>query len=81
MPTDLKTLAMVTNLSNEDQLVYDIHDILKAYQNVAIKRLMDNMVMAVLERWWLGRSGFVMIFGSDFVGRLSDGELASNRGR
>jgi hypothetical protein len=44
---------------------------------VAIKRFMDNVVVAVAERWWLGPSGFVGMFDGEFVGNLSDEELAS----
>lgn len=64
-------------LSNEDQAVYDIHDIVKAYYKVAIKRFMDNVVVWVVERSWLGPVGFIGMFDGEFVGRLSDEELAS----
>ncbi|KAK7177581.1 dynamin family protein [Paraphaeosphaeria sporulosa] len=38
------------HLSNEDQAVNDIHDILKAYYKVAMKRFTDNVVLQVTER-------------------------------
>ncbi|EXJ75418.1 uncharacterized protein A1O5_02114 [Cladophialophora psammophila CBS 110553] len=74
---DLTALANAAHLGNEDQAVYDIHDILKAYYKVAIKRFMDNVVMAVVERWWLALGGFVGMFDGEFVGNLSDEDLAS----
>lgn len=73
----LRDLANTVHLSNEDQAVYDIHDILKAYYKVALKRFMDNVVIAVVERSWLGPAGFVGKFDGEFVGRLSDEDLAS----
>ncbi|KIX03127.1 uncharacterized protein Z518_06677 [Rhinocladiella mackenziei CBS 650.93] len=74
---DLAALTKAAHLSNEEQAVYDIHDILKAYYEVAIKRFMDNVVVSVVERWWLGPNGFVGMFDGEFVGSLSDEELAS----
>ncbi|KAK5214698.1 hypothetical protein LTS03_011882, partial [Exophiala xenobiotica] len=50
------------NLSNEDEAVYSIHDILKAYYKVAIKQIMDNVVVGVVERSWAGPVGFVGMF-------------------
>ncbi|KAK7883400.1 hypothetical protein LTR67_011271 [Exophiala xenobiotica] len=77
---NLAEITKATHLSNEDQAVYDIHDILKAYHKVAIKRFMDNVVMGVVERSWLGPAGFVGMFDGEFVGNLSDEELASIAG-
>lgn len=77
LPVSLPELTNAVHLSNEDQAVYDIHDILKASYKVAIKRFMDNVVVGVVERSWLGPVGFVGIFNGEFVGRLSDEELAS----
>jgi hypothetical protein len=44
-------------LSNEDQAVYNIHDILKAYYKVALKRFIDTLVLQVVERHYLGNKG------------------------
>jgi len=77
IPVDLPQLTQAVHLSNEDQAVYDIHDILKAYYKVAIKRFMDNVVVGVVERSWLGPVGFTGMFDGEFVGGLSDEELAS----
>ncbi|PLB46308.1 P-loop containing nucleoside triphosphate hydrolase protein [Aspergillus steynii IBT 23096] len=64
------------HLSNEDQAVYDIHDILKAYYKVALKRFCDNIIVQVTERHLLGPQGPVKILSPEFIGELSDGELA-----
>lgn len=74
---NLASLTKATHLSNEDQAIYSIHDILKAYYKVAIKRFMDNVVVGVVERSWLGPHGFVAIFDGEFVGNLSDDELGA----
>jgi len=63
-------------LSNEDQAVNDIHDTLRAYYKVALKRFMDNVVLQTAERHLLGVTGPVKIFSPEFVGDLSESELA-----
>lgn len=47
---NLKSLASTAHLSNEDQAVNDVHDILKAYYKVALRRFTDNVVIQVVER-------------------------------
>ena len=74
---DLKALTKAAHLSNDAQAVYDIHDILKAYYQVAIKRFMDNVVNGVVERSLLGPSGFVIKFDAHFVSNMSDEDLAA----
>ncbi|KAL4994952.1 P-loop containing nucleoside triphosphate hydrolase protein [Aspergillus recurvatus] len=64
------------HLSNEDQAVHDIHDILKAYYKVALKRFADNVIVQVTERHLLGPGGPVKILSPEWVGEFSDGELA-----
>ena len=73
---DLKSLTDAAHLTNDAQAVNDIHDILKAYYQVAIKRIMDNVVNGVVERSLLGPSGFVIKFDAHFVSNMSDEDLA-----
>lgn len=62
-------------LSNEDQAIFDIHDILKAYYKVAMKRFTDNIVVQVSERYILGDRGPVKMFSPDIVGDFEDDKL------
>ncbi|KAH8425300.1 uncharacterized protein LDX57_003057 [Aspergillus melleus] len=64
------------HLSNEDQAVFDIHDILKAYYKVALKRFSDNVILQVTERYLLGSKGPVRILSPELISELSDVELA-----
>ncbi|KFY29107.1 hypothetical protein V491_00184 [Pseudogymnoascus sp. VKM F-3775] len=73
---DLASITRAAHLSNEDQAVNDIHDILKAYYKVALKRYMDNVVLQVVERIYLGSNGPVRAIGPEYVGTLSDTDLA-----
>ncbi|KFY67375.1 hypothetical protein V496_01566 [Pseudogymnoascus sp. VKM F-4515 (FW-2607)] len=73
---DLAAITRAAHLSNEDQAVNDIHDILKAYYKVALKRFMDNVVLQVIERIYLGSNGPVRAISPEYVGTLSDTELA-----
>ncbi|KFA81327.1 hypothetical protein S40288_08302 [Stachybotrys chartarum IBT 40288] len=72
---DLGRLTGAIHLSNEDQAVIDIHDVLKAYYKVAIKRFGDYMVISVIERM-LGDQGGLKVFSPEYVGSLSDVQLA-----
>ena len=74
---DLENLVHHVHLSNEDQAVNDIHDVLKTYYKVAIKRFMDNVVMSVVERELLGPQASVHRLTPDFVLSLSDEELGA----
>ncbi|KFY88242.1 hypothetical protein V498_06867 [Pseudogymnoascus sp. VKM F-4517 (FW-2822)] len=73
---DLAAITRAAHLSNEDQAVNDIHDILKAYYKVALKRYMDNVVLQVVERIYLGSNGPVRAISPEYVGTLSDTDLA-----
>lgn len=64
------------HLSNEDQVAYDIHDILKAYYKVELERFCGNMVVQVTERHLLGHEGPVKVLSPELVAGLSDLELA-----
>ncbi|KAG0636571.1 P-loop containing nucleoside triphosphate hydrolase protein [Tuber brumale] len=75
--TNVRAMAEHANLSIEDQAVYEIHDILKCYYSIAIKRFADNVVNQVVERHLLGRAGSVKCFCSEQVSGLGEGELAA----
>ncbi|KAJ5752683.1 hypothetical protein N7520_009600 [Penicillium odoratum] len=77
---DMKTVLKGVHLSNEDQSVFDIHDILKAYYKVAMKRFMDNVIIQVSERYMLGESGPVRTFSPDLIGGLEDDMLTDIAG-
>ncbi|KAL4814658.1 P-loop containing nucleoside triphosphate hydrolase protein [Aspergillus spinulosporus] len=65
----------IVHLSNEDQAVNDIHDILKAYYKVALKRFADNVIIQIVERCILGQDGPLGALCLDMVNDLDEGEL------
>jgi hypothetical protein len=71
----LSQIERVTHLSNEDQAMYDIHDILKAYYKVALKRFTDSVVLQVIERCYFGSDGPVMLISPEYIGEFSDQDL------
>ncbi|KAL4879270.1 P-loop containing nucleoside triphosphate hydrolase protein [Aspergillus karnatakaensis] len=73
--SNLSAMMKGLHISNEDQAVNDIHDILKAYYKVALKRFADNVVIQIVERYILGRGGPVRALCSDMVNELDEGEL------
>ncbi|KAJ4361748.1 hypothetical protein N0V83_010688 [Neocucurbitaria cava] len=77
---DLARMLKGVHLSNEDQAVNDIHDTLKAYYKVALKRFTDNVVLQITERLLLGPEGPVKIFSPEMIGDLQDGELTDLAG-
>ncbi|PHH91107.1 hypothetical protein CDD83_1630 [Cordyceps sp. RAO-2017] len=72
---NLERIADAVHLTNEKQAVIDIHDILNAYYQVAIKRFSDYMMISVIERMVGDQSG-LKFFSPEYVGSLSDAELA-----
>ncbi|MCJ1320535.1 hypothetical protein MMC15_005875 [Xylographa vitiligo] len=61
------------------QSVYQIHDSLQSYYNIALWRFVDNVAMQVVERHLLGSKSPIRMLTPEFVGNLSDmdlGELA-----
>lgn len=76
----LTDILKATNLSNEEAAIFDIHDILKAYYKVAVKRFVDNVVVQVVERHYLGAEGSLRFISPAYVGGLSDEELRSIAG-
>ncbi|KAJ4302817.1 hypothetical protein N0V90_001708 [Kalmusia sp. IMI 367209] len=77
---DMTQMLKSVHLSNEDQAVNDIHDTLKAYYKVALKRFTDNVVLQVTERLYLGPDGPVRSLSPDMIGDLQDGELTDLAG-
>ncbi len=73
---NLKSLASTAHLSNENQAVNDVHDILKSYYKVALKRFTDNVVIQVVERYYLCPEGPVKNISAEYIGGLSDRDLA-----
>jgi hypothetical protein len=69
------------HLGNEDQAVNDIHDTLKAYYKVALKRFTDNVVLQITERLLLGPNGPVKTFSPEMIGDLQDIELTDLAGK
>lgn len=72
---DFAKLLSAAQLSNEDQAVQDIHDTLKAYYKVAIKRFTDNVVLQCVERFYIGSRGPVSTISPARIGELTDNEL------
>jgi hypothetical protein len=72
---DIAQMVEGVHLSNEDQAVNDIHDNLKAYYKVALKRFTDNIVLQITERLLLGAEGPVRILSPEMIGDLQDSEL------
>lgn len=77
---DFKSLTSVAHLSNEASAVHDIHDVLKAYYKVALKRFSDNVINQVVQRNLLGPEGPLTVFAPDWVGKLDTDELAAIAG-
>ncbi|KAJ5766695.1 uncharacterized protein N7511_004311 [Penicillium nucicola] len=79
-PFDREKVMKSVHLSNDDQAVYDIHDMLKAYYKVAIKRFTDNVVIQITERHILGAEGPVKSLSPDLISDLSEVQLAELAG-
>lgn len=77
---DIANVMSRVHISNEVQAVNDIHDILKAYYKVAMKRFTDNVVLQVTERHLLGSEGPVKSLTLGMVGDLQDVELTDIAG-
>ncbi|KAI9797567.1 MAG: hypothetical protein M1835_007831 [Candelina submexicana] len=74
---NFKSITSIAHLSNEASAIHDIHDTLKAYYKVALKRFIDNVSLQVIERNLLGPAGPVNVFTPEYVGKLDTSELAS----
>ena len=73
-PVDVEALGTKIHLSNQDQAIFDIHDILKAYYKVAKKRFVDNIVIQLVERCYI-KKGPLTLFTPEFVVELQDDDL------
>ncbi|MCJ1391381.1 hypothetical protein MMC18_004245 [Xylographa bjoerkii] len=62
------------------QSVYQIHDSLYSYYNIALWRFVDNVAMQVVERHLVGSRSPIRALNAEFVGTLSDVELAELAG-
>ncbi|KAK8141153.1 hypothetical protein G3M48_000691 [Beauveria asiatica] len=72
---DAGQLTDVLHISNEDQAVIDLHDVLKTYYKVSMKRFTDYVVITVVERIFRDEEALTF-FSPEYVGGLSDSELA-----
>ncbi|XWX00709.1 hypothetical protein V2A60_008730 [Cordyceps javanica] len=72
---DSARLTEILHISNEDQAIIDLHDVLKTYYKVAMKRFADYVVINVVERL-LSEKDALKFFSPEYVGGLSDSELA-----
>jgi hypothetical protein len=72
---NFETIAMVKDTSNDDSAVYDIHEIVKSYYKVAMKRFLDNVIIQVVERHVLGPNKPLRLFSSDFMDDLEDEQV------
>ena len=69
-------LIDATSGNNRDHQINEIHDYLKAYYKVALKRFMDNIANSVIESDLLGEGGPLKFFTPATVGGLSEDQLA-----
>ncbi|RJE21174.1 DYNc [Aspergillus sclerotialis] len=68
-------LSKLKKRSNDEQAVDDIHDILKSFYKVAMKRFNDNVVVQVVERCILGDEGAFQALTPEIIGDMSDRAL------
>ncbi|KAF2141514.1 uncharacterized protein K452DRAFT_228544 [Aplosporella prunicola CBS 121167] len=63
-------------VSNDDQTVEDMHDILKSYYKVALKRFIDTICMQAVDYYLIsGPVSPLSIFSPEFVSLLPENEL------
>ncbi|KAF3402392.1 Interferon-induced GTP-binding protein Mx1 [Talaromyces pinophilus] len=74
-PTKLRWRIRTANEENDESAVYDIHDIVKSYYKVAMKRFLDNVIIQVIERHVLGPNTPLRLFSSDFVDDSEDDQV------
>ncbi len=77
---EFEVLTNIAHSSNEAFAVHDLHDILKACYQVALKRFIDNVIVQVVERNLLRPGGPLTVFSPEWVGNLEPEELASIAG-
>ena len=73
--------ANMSNLSNLEHTVCDLHDILKSYYKVAHKRFVDNVCMQAADFHLVtGPDTPVRVFSPKFVSKLSPEQLETIAG-
>ena len=73
--------ATMSNLSNLEHTVCDLHDILKSYYKVARKRFVDNVCMQAADFHLVtGPDTPVRVFSPKFVSKLSAEQLETIAG-
>ncbi|KAF9729995.1 interferon-induced GTP-binding protein Mx1 [Paraphaeosphaeria minitans] len=72
---NITEVVKTVHLSNENQAVNDIHDLLKAYYKLAIKLFAENVVLQVTERCLQDNDGPVKILSPEMVRNLQDDDL------
>ena len=82
MGADVGSLsANISNLSNLEHTVCDLHDILKSYYKVARKRFVDNVCMQAADFHLVtGPDTPVKVFSPKFVSKLSPEQLETIAG-
>ncbi|RAQ69118.1 dynamin [Aspergillus flavus] len=76
VPMNVTDVLRGIHLSNEDQAINDIHDILKAYYKLALKRFCDTVILQVTERCLLGQDAAIRFLSPNLAGGMNDRELA-----
>jgi aromatic ring-opening dioxygenase LigB subunit len=72
----LEDIVQSHPMSNNDHIIYEIHNILKSYYKLARKRFVDNMRKQVADHFLLiGPNTPLKLFSSKFVASLSPAKL------
>ena len=73
---DVRSIRLTHTMSNEENVVLNIHDILQAYYKVACKRFADNVIMQAADFHLVtGPETPLKLFSPAFVNRLSEKQL------
>lgn len=63
-------------LGNVDHVIFEIHDILRSYYKVALKRFMDNVRMQVADHFLVtGTETPLKLFSPTFVAAMTTAQL------
>lgn len=72
----ISDLTPIHHMSNQQQIIQDIHDILKSYYKVARKRFVDNMCMQAADFHLVtGLEALIKLFSPSWVYSLSRDQL------
>ncbi|KAI9831563.1 MAG: hypothetical protein M1819_004794 [Sarea resinae] len=72
---DTESIFREIHISNEENLQYEIHDTLKAYYELELKKFVENINKQVVERYLDDEDGPVLFFSPAYVGLLNDEEV------